>query len=113
MYCASLVIIKFNVIDASKRARSTTEVIRNLYNQYGVKGLFTGLVPRVIKVAPACAIMIATFEYGKILFTRLDQRYASNNINSLSTSQIDSNVTFVGNVKLKDSSSLVQKKDLL
>lgn len=42
-----------------------------LYSQYGVRGLFTGLVPRVIKVAPACAIMIATFEYGKIAFNRL------------------------------------------
>lgn len=45
--------------------------MRQLYGQYGVSGLFTGLVPRVIKVAPACAIMIATFEHGKIAFNRL------------------------------------------
>lgn len=44
--------------------------------QNGVRGLFTGLIPRVIKVAPACAIMIATFEHGKRFF----QVYNANQI---------------------------------
>lgn len=42
-----------------------------MYSQYGYRGLFTGLVPRLVKVAPACAIMIATFENGKVFFNRL------------------------------------------
>ena len=28
-----------------------------------------GLAPRLVKVAPACAIMISTYEYGKQYFT--------------------------------------------
>ncbi|XP_065333400.1 probable mitochondrial glutathione transporter SLC25A40 [Cloeon dipterum] len=47
---------------------STLNVIKRIYSQSGVSGLFTGLVPRLVKVAPACAIMIATFEYGKQWF---------------------------------------------
>ena len=39
-----------------------------------MKGLFTGLTPRIVKVAPACAIMISTFEYGKRFF----QNYNAN-----------------------------------
>lgn len=64
--------ISISLLDELKRPQTTTEIITKLYNQFGVRGLFTGLVPRVVKVAPACAIMIATFEYGKILFNRLD-----------------------------------------
>lgn len=41
---------------------------------YGVRGLFAGLAPRLIKVAPACAIMISTFEYSKIAIVRLASR---------------------------------------
>lgn len=41
---------------------------------YGVKGLFAGLTPRLLKVAPACAIMISTFEYSKIAIVRLAKK---------------------------------------
>ncbi|XP_065091597.1 probable mitochondrial glutathione transporter SLC25A40 [Ochlerotatus camptorhynchus] len=44
------------------------ETMRNIYVRNGVKGLFSGLTPRLVKVAPACAIMIASFEYGKNFF---------------------------------------------
>lgn len=43
----------------------------DIYNQYGIRGLYAGLTPRLIKVAPACAIMISSFEYGKVFFNRL------------------------------------------
>ncbi|XP_058807145.1 probable mitochondrial glutathione transporter SLC25A40 [Phymastichus coffea] len=54
--------------DTPKKASSTLSTIKRIYNQSGVKGLFTGLTPRLVKVAPACAIMISTFEYGKRFF---------------------------------------------
>ncbi|CAH1402786.1 unnamed protein product [Nezara viridula] len=50
--------------------QSTFSVILSIYEKNGVQGLFTGLIPRIIKVAPACAIMVATFEYGKAFFQR-------------------------------------------
>lgn len=54
--------------DKPGRSSGTWTIIKKIYNQNGIKGLFTGLIPRVIKVAPACAIMIATFEHGKLFF---------------------------------------------
>ncbi|KAH1028866.1 probable mitochondrial glutathione transporter SLC25A40 isoform X1 [Dendroctonus ponderosae] len=55
---------------AKRQRRSTAMVFRDIYSQYGVRGLYTGLTPRLIKVAPACAIMISSFEYGKVFFNR-------------------------------------------
>lgn len=47
---------------------STFRLIQGLYRQQGITSLFTGIVPRVIKVAPACAIMISSYEYIKSVF---------------------------------------------
>jgi solute carrier family 25 protein 39/40 len=44
-------------------------VAKEILAREGVKGLFTGLVPRILKVAPACAIMIASYEYCKRIFS--------------------------------------------
>lgn len=52
----------------SKSRTSTFSILNKIYNQHGVKGLFAGIVPRIIKVAPACAIMITSYEYGKSFF---------------------------------------------
>jgi solute carrier family 25 protein 39/40 len=38
--------------------------------------LFPGLVPRLVKVAPACAIMISSYEYGKRFFQNYNQNIA-------------------------------------
>ncbi|KAG5866850.1 hypothetical protein JTB14_020670 [Gonioctena quinquepunctata] len=54
--------------DKPRRSRTTSEVIKQVYREHGIRGLFAGVVPRLIKVAPACAIMISSFEYGKIFF---------------------------------------------
>lgn len=34
--------------------------------------LSSGFMPRVIKVAPACAIMISTYEFGKAFFQKMN-----------------------------------------
>ncbi|MXQ97327.1 hypothetical protein E5288_WYG001899 [Bos mutus] len=31
---------------------------------------FSGLIPRLIKIAPACAVMISTYEFGKSVFQK-------------------------------------------
>lgn len=49
-------------------ATSLQDTVKSIYKNHGISGLFTGVVPRIFKVAPACAIMIATFEYGKQFF---------------------------------------------
>ncbi|XP_034945100.1 solute carrier family 25 member 40-like [Chelonus insularis] len=54
--------------DKPGRSSDTISIIKRIYRQSGVQGLFTGLIPRLIKVAPACAIMIATYEHGKRFF---------------------------------------------
>ncbi|ORZ40802.1 mitochondrial carrier domain-containing protein [Catenaria anguillulae PL171] len=45
-------------------------ILKSITAAEGVSGLFAGLVPRVAKVAPACAIMIGTYEYGKEIFAQ-------------------------------------------
>ncbi|XP_054284495.1 probable mitochondrial glutathione transporter SLC25A40 [Macrosteles quadrilineatus] len=42
--------------------------ICKICTQNGLRGLFVGVVPRTIRVAPSCAILIATFECGKRFF---------------------------------------------
>lgn len=50
------------------------DIAKAIYRNHGVKGLFTGFLPRIFKVAPACAIMIATFEYGKQFFQKYNSQ---------------------------------------
>lgn len=63
-------------------------IFRRIYQTYGVRGLFAGLAPRLIKVAPACAIMISTFEYSKIAIVRLANK--SNSSTTFDESQCKS-----------------------
>lgn len=48
--------------------KTTQEVIQEIVQHHGYRGLYTGLVPRLLKVAPACAIMISSYEYCKDYF---------------------------------------------
>jgi solute carrier family 25 protein 39/40 len=72
-----------DLIDPSKRQGSdasnyrTTRVLRKIYKQSGVPGLFSGIVPRVIKVAPSCAIMISCYEFGKQFFVKYNSEKAA------------------------------------
>ncbi|KAI8838514.1 mitochondrial carrier domain-containing protein [Chytriomyces cf. hyalinus JEL632] len=47
---------------------SMVKVMQSVIREDGVKGLFVGLSPRIAKIAPACAIMITTYESGKRYF---------------------------------------------
>lgn len=53
---------------AGTKPPGVSTVMRNIVATQGVSGLFTGVLPRVAKVAPACAIMIGTYEWMKDVF---------------------------------------------
>ncbi|GAB9465404.1 hypothetical protein Gpo141_00002812 [Globisporangium polare] len=54
--------------------QSSLQMLRQVWRQEGLAGLSAGLVPRVAKVAPACAIMIGTYEAAKLAFDQHAQR---------------------------------------
>ena len=48
-----------------RSSESPFQIARTILQEEGIKGLWKGNVPRVMKVAPACAIMISSYEIGK------------------------------------------------
>uniref|UniRef100_A0A1B0GMQ7 Mitochondrial carrier protein n=1 Tax=Phlebotomus papatasi TaxID=29031 RepID=A0A1B0GMQ7_PHLPP len=57
--------------DAPKKlpkSESVFPALGKIYQLHGIRGLFAGIIPRLVKVAPACAIMLSSFEYGKAFF---------------------------------------------
>lgn len=82
---AAVVTLPFDVVKTQKQTQlwiyenpkismplhtSTWAIIKNIIAKDGFPGLFTGLIPRLIKIAPACAIMISTYEFGKSFFQK-------------------------------------------
>lgn len=55
-----------------KRLPFTFTLVFKLWREQGFKSLFTGVVPRLAKITPACAVMISTYEYGKKYFRNLN-----------------------------------------
>lgn len=53
-----------------KLDKSLIKIISRIVSEHGMSGLYTGLVPRIAKISPACAIMISTYESFKIYFTK-------------------------------------------
>lgn len=61
-----------------KRTTSTWHIMKGIWTELGYRGLFAGFMPRVIKVAPACAVMISSYEFGKSFFQKMNrERLAS------------------------------------
>lgn len=58
--------------NSQKRSNSTWKIMYRIMSENGFRGLFAGLSPRLIKVAPACAIMISSYEFGKAFFRKLN-----------------------------------------
>lgn len=54
--------------------RSMPRFLWHIFKQEGFSGLFRGWIPRTLKVAPACAIMISSYEVGKKTFRSLNER---------------------------------------
>ncbi|KAL9639088.1 MAG: hypothetical protein Q9164_001151 [Protoblastenia rupestris] len=54
--------------------RSMPRFIYHIWQQEGTAGLFRGWVARTLKVAPACAIMISSYEVGKKMARGVNER---------------------------------------
>lgn len=54
--------------------QSMPRFIYHIWKEEGVAGLFRGWVPRTLKVAPACAIMISSYEVGKKMAKRMNEK---------------------------------------
>jgi solute carrier family 25 protein 39/40 len=49
----------------SRKHKNAWDIFRNIVMEEGWRGLTKGVVPRAVKVAPACAIMISSYELLK------------------------------------------------
>jgi solute carrier family 25 protein 39/40 len=54
--------------------RSMPRFLWHIFQEQGMSGLFKGWTARCLKVAPACAIMISSYEVGKRMANDINQR---------------------------------------
>ncbi|XP_072431962.1 mitochondrial glutathione transporter SLC25A40-like isoform X2 [Chiloscyllium punctatum] len=59
--------------ESQKTLTTTWKIMERIVTESGFGGLFVGLLPRLMKVAPACAIMISSYEYGKSFFRKINR----------------------------------------
>uniref|UniRef100_A0A8R1DYM8 Mitochondrial carrier protein n=1 Tax=Caenorhabditis japonica TaxID=281687 RepID=A0A8R1DYM8_CAEJA len=55
---------------AADMNKSIAVVIKEMYQARGIFVFTAGLIPRLVKVSPSCAIMISFYEYFKFLFQK-------------------------------------------
>lgn len=62
---------KRQIVEREKdAAQSMWKMMATIKAEEGIRGLWKGTVPRCLKVSPACAIMISSYEIGKRAFGR-------------------------------------------
>ncbi|PNY23787.1 Mitochondrial carrier protein MTM1 [Tolypocladium capitatum] len=59
---------------AAPEERNMVRLLWHIFKTEGVPGLWRGWIPRTLKVAPACAIMISSYEVGKRVFRGVNER---------------------------------------
>lgn len=52
----------------------------HIFKEEGASGLWRGWTPRALKVAPACAIMISSYEVGKQSFRKMNEKSLKNSV---------------------------------
>ncbi|ROT42320.1 solute carrier family 25 member 40 [Sodiomyces alkalinus F11] len=55
-----------------------TRLLWHIFHTEGIRGLWKGWIPRTLKVAPACAIMISSYEVGKKAFRSINAKAREN-----------------------------------
>ena len=61
-------LLKTPAIKSSRCPSSTWHQLKQIWREDQWKGLTRGMGLRIAKVAPACAIMIGSYEFGKVVF---------------------------------------------
>lgn len=59
---------------AAPEEQTMVRLLWHIFRTEGASGLFKGWIPRTLKVAPACAIMISSYEVGKKVFRGINER---------------------------------------
>jgi solute carrier family 25, member 39/40 len=59
---------------AAAEERSMARLLWHIFRTEGIPGLWKGWIPRTLKIAPGCAIMISSYEVGKRVFRSLNAR---------------------------------------
>jgi solute carrier family 25 protein 39/40 len=54
--------------DVGINNHGTLKLLKTLYTGRGLKSLFIGGIPRILKIGPSCAITITIYEAGKFLY---------------------------------------------
>lgn len=63
-------VVKTRMQLSETRSNGTLATLASVAEKEGLKGLFTGVTPRALKAAPACAIVLASYESMKLLVRR-------------------------------------------
>jgi solute carrier family 25 protein 39/40 len=53
------------ILQVSSNQSSKQSAWKQIYLKNGLRGFWIGLFPRIAKAAPACGIMISSYELGK------------------------------------------------
>lgn len=85
---SAIITLPFDVIKTKKqvllglkgKAPTMSSITLEILRDNGVRGLFSGIGPRCLKVAPACAIMISSYEIGKSFFTTFNESIPTKNL---------------------------------
>lgn len=59
---------------AVPEAQPMVRLLWHIFKNEGFPGLFKGWIPRILKTAPACAIMISSYEVGKRAFRGMNEK---------------------------------------
>ncbi|KAI5960410.1 MTM1 [Candida pseudojiufengensis] len=58
--------------DPNVKKPNMFKFLYDIYKREGIRALYAGFGPRVMKIAPACAIMISSYEVGKKIFKNVN-----------------------------------------